>query len=920
MTVRNLEFLFRPKSVAVVSEPDEPGRYAEVVLRNLAAGGFAGPIISVAAKKRSLFGLGSHIHIDELEVVPDLAIICAPLDDAPKIISKLGRRGTRAVIVGPSMRIKMTAAEVTEVRKAILDAARPYLMRVLGPGSGGLVVPASGLNASVATVTATPGRIALVTQSTAVAAAVLERACGKGIGFSSVLHLGSSVDIDLADALDWLAADPDTEAILVQFDTISGGRKFMSAARAAARNKPVVAIRGARVEALRPGDSPFTTDDVYEAALRRAGWVRIDTLEDLFDAAEAMARVRPMRGARLSILANGHGLGRIAADTLLRSGGRLAALSKDTVKKLGGLLQTAAPPGNPLALPADITPEKWAVALSAVLADRETDAVLTVCSPSPFALSADVAKAIGEVAKAAEHNVFTCWAGGASMMEAQNVAASYGLLSHDSPEKAIAIFQGIVNYERNRELLIQMPPSVAEDFSPDLAAARSVIAEAIEGGAGLLSPRQTRQLLRAYGIVAPSAHLDASIKAATWTADEIGYPVDLTLVLANTQTPDPVATGLRSAGDVHFAARQLRGNARLENPDSRVSGYRLRPSAARSGAPACRLGVADDAVFGPLIFLGPASVEGGATGNFVVALPPLNLTLARDMLARCRFSENGGGKSHELLESRAATALVRLSQLLTDIDEVAGVELDPVHVESSGVVALDARIHIEKRGRRLGFRRFAIRPYPKELEQRLVWEGQPLLIRPIRPEDETTLGDLISSLDAEDSRMRFFGTMRSLPRSQLARFTQIDYDREMALVAIVRDDDGAERSLGEVRVVADPDNRVADFAIVVRSDIKGKGLGRRLLTSIIDYSRSRGTAELRGETMSGNLRMQHLARDLGFELTTGADLGTIALRLRLRAQEEGVSGKADAGSMSPPASTAPLGKSGVKRGNRALKK
>ncbi|MCX7144685.1 MAG: GNAT family N-acetyltransferase [Sulfuritalea sp.] len=883
MTVRNLEFLFHPKSVAVVSEPDEPGRYAEVMLRNLAAGGFAGPVISVAAKKRSLFGIGSHIHIDELEVVPDLAIICAPLDDAPKIISKLGHRGTRAVIVGPSMRAKMTSGEVAEVRKAILEAARPHLMRVLGPGSGGLVVPASGLNASVATVTATPGRIALVTQSTAVAAAVLERACSKGIGFSSVLHLGSSVDIDLADALDWLAADPDTEAILVQFDTISVGRKFMSAARAAARNKPVVAIRGARVEAVCPGDSPFTTDDVYEAALRRAGWVRIDTLEDLFDAAEAMARVRPMRGGRLSILANGHGLGRIAADTLLRSGGRLAALSKDTTKRLGGLLETALPPGNPLALPADITPEKWAAALSAVLADRETDAVLTVCSPSPFALSTDVAKAIGEVAKAAEHNVFTCWAGGASMMAAQHVAATYGLLSHDSPEKAIAIFQGIVNYERNRELLIQMPPSVAEDFTPDVAAARSVIAEAIDTGAETLSPRQARQLLRAYGIVAPGSHLDASIKAATWTADEIGYPVDLTLVLANAQAPDPVATGLRSAGDIHFAARQLRGNARLESPDARVSGYRLRPSAARSGAPACRLGVTDDPVFGPLIFLGPASVEGGARGNFVVALPPLNLTLARDMLARCRFSENGAGKSHGLLESRAATALVRLSQLLTDIDEVAGVELDPVHFETSGVVA-------------------------------------PLLIRPIRPEDETTLGDLISSLDPEDSRMRFFGTMRSLPRSQLARFTQIDYDREMALVAIVRDSDGVERSLGEVRAVTDPDNIVADFAIVVRSDIKGKGLGRRLLTSIIDYSRSRGTAELRGETMSGNLRMQRLARDLGFELATGADLGTIALRLRLRAQEEGVSGKADAGSMSPPASAAPLGKSGARRSGRALKK
>ena len=307
-------------------------------------------------------------------------------------------------------------------------------------------------------------------------------------------------------------------------------------------------------------------------------------------------------------------------------------------------------------------------------------------------------------------------------------------------------------------------------------------------------------------------------------------------------------------------------------------------------------------MFGPVIFLGPASVEGSTTGSFVVALPPLNLTLAKDMLARCRFFESGPEKSRSLLESRAATALVRLSQLLTDIDEVAGVELDPVHVETSGVVALDVRIRIEKRVRRLGFRRFAIRPYPKELEQRVEWQGRQLLIRPIRPEDETTLGDLLGSLDPEDARMRFFGTMRSLPRSQLARFTQIDYDREMALVAIERGADGVERSLGEVRAVADPDNAVADFAIVVRSDLKGRGLGRLLLASIVDYSRRRGTLELRGETLAGNLRMQHLAQDLGFKLKTGADIGTVDLRLLLHGADDSAQASA--------------GRVGVKRGSR----
>ena len=884
MTVRNLEFLFRPKSIAVVAEPDQADCYADVVLRNLAAGGFAGPIVRVDARKRSLFGIGSHVHIDDLDLVPDLAIVCATLRDVPQIIARLGALGTRAAIVGPTLRETMSGKQVQEARSAILDAARPFLMRVLGPGSGGLTVPAGGLNASVATVTTAPGKIALVAQSSAIAAAVLERAASKGIGFSAALHLGASIDVDLADVLDWLAADPETEAILVQFESVAAGRKFMSAARAAARNKPVVAIRCGRGGGKQAAGIPFSTDEVYAAALRRAGWVSIDTLDALFDAAEAMARVRPMHGDRLCIVGNGHGLGRIAADALIASGGRLATLSADTAKQLRQLLHIGAPTGNPLALPGDVTPAKWAAVLAAVLADRDTSAVLTVYTPSPFAPGAEVAKAICEVAAQSDRNVFTCWVGGNAMQEAQQVAADHGVLSHDSPEKAIAIFLGIVNYERNRALLAQMPPSVAEDFTPDTEAARKLLAEAIAAGADTLPARQARGLLQAYGIAAVEHPLAGSIDEAILAADRIGYPVDLNLALSGATDHQPWAEGLRSPADIRLAVRALRNGARTEHPASRVSGYRLRPNAARSGIPALRLGVADDPVFGPLIFLAPAAAAtGNREGETVVALPPLNRELAQDLVARSGFArETAGATERAALEAAVVTALVRLSQLLTDIDEVAGVELDPLHVECSGVLAYEVRIHVEQRGRKLGFRRFAIRPYPQELEQHVEWQGRRLLIRPIRPEDETTLGDLIASLDPEDARMRFFGTMRNLPRSQLARFTQIDYDREMALVAIERGADGVERSIGEVRAVADPDNACADFAIVVSSPMKGQGLGRLLLQSMIDYCRSRGTGELRGETMAGNLRMQNLARDLAFEQKSGKDMGTVELRLRLR--------------------------------------
>ena len=886
MTVRNLEFLFRPASMAVVAEPDEPSRYAEVVLANLAAGGFNGPLMSVSARKRSLFHMGDDVRLGEFDVVPDLAIICASLDLVPSIIAQLGARGTRAVIVGPWMWHKMSIDAIAKARQAILEAAQPYLMRILGPGSGGLVVPGRGLNASAAPVSIMPGKIALVAESTAVTAAVLDRAYSKGIGFSTVLHLGASLDVDLADVLDWLAADPETKSILVQFDEVSGGGKFMSAARAAARNKPVVTFRGGPVHGRNQGGGPFTVVDVYEAALRRAGWVSIDTLGDLFEAIEAMARVRPLRGESLTILANGHGLGRIAGDTLLRSGGQLGKLPSATIKHLEGLLQTRSALSNPLALPLDVTATNWGAAITAVLADSDTENVLTVCSPSPFAQSAEVAAAICEVSRKTERNVFTCWVGGAAMLEAQRIAAAQGVLSHESPEKAIAVFLGVVSYRRNRELLMQMPPSLAEGFSPDAEAARSAVSEAIAAGARTLSARQARRVLQAYGIADGEYALAGSIAKAIAVADEIGYPVDLFLMLANGAELAERVSGLRSPAEIGIAARGLRSRARTRHPGDRVSGYRLRPSAARSGAPALRLGVADDPVFGPVIFLGPASVTSFREGRLVVALPPLNPVLAGDLVARSGFSEALPEDERPTLQAAVSNALVRLSQLLVDIDEVAGVELDPVHVEGSGVVVLEARISIEQRERKHGFRRFAIRPYPKELERQVDWESRRLLIRPIRPEDEPLLGELLNSLTIEDSRMRFFDSTRNLPRSRLARFSQIDYDREMALVAIERGNDGAEHALGEVRVVADPGSKFADFAIVVASEIKGRGLGQLLLQSLISYCRGRGIAGLRGETLESNLRMQRLARRVGFTVTTGSDCGTMDLHLALNPHEK----------------------------------
>ena len=720
---------------------------------------------------------------------------------------------------------KMRRSEIAAARQGILEAAQPSLMRLLGPGSGGLVVPGSGLNASATPVPIKPGKIAVLSQSTTI----------------------------------------------------------IAAGRNAGRNKPLVAIHCGRLAAVDATDGPLRAEDVFQAALRRAGWVSVDTLGALFEAVEAIARVRPQRGDSLAILGNGHGPGRIAAETLLRAGGRLGDLSPATLRHFEKRLQTRSHLSNPLALPPGMRADGWAAALSAMLADSRTDTVLTVCPPSPFVASDEVATALRAVSRQSQHEVLTAWIVGGAMLQAQRIAEAHGVLSHDSPERAIAVFLGVLNCRRNCDLLIQMPPSFAADFPPDSEAARSVVGEALTAAGETLSARHTRRLLQAYGIVVADTPAAPSIDAALLAAEQIGYPVDLALLLANGAVFAETADGLRSPAEVRRAARELRRRQHAQPPAGRVSGYRLRPSAARSGTPALRLGVALDPLFGPLIFVARSAAGQAHDGDCVVALPPLNQMLALDLVKRSAFAEAVADvDERHALEAAFSQALIRLSQLLTDLDPIASVDLDPLHVEATGVVALAARIGLARSGAEIDRRRLAIRPYPKELEHLTHWHGRTLLVRPIQPEDQEALGALLNSLQPEDARMRFFNAVRSISRGRLARFTQIDYDREMALVAIERDGDGPARALGEVRAVTDSSGEFADFAIVVDSALKGQGLGRLLLERLLSYCRSRRIAELRGETLEGNLRMQRLARRLGFTLSTGADRGTIDLRLALR--------------------------------------
>jgi acetyl-CoA synthetase (ADP-forming)/acetyltransferase len=799
MSIRNLDRLFQPRSVAVIGASDNPQRIGTRVLSNLSEGGFAGGALwPVNPKHQTLHGMPCHARVAALPSAPDLAILCTPPATIAGLIAELGARGTKAAIV---MTADPDPADRRGMRQAMLDAARPHLLRILGPGSVGLQSPALGLNASFTHLAAGAGKLAFVSQSGALATAVLDWASLRGIGFSRVVAMGDTVDVDFGDLLDYLAADAETEAILLCIENLSSARKFMSAGRLAARGKPVIVLKVGRDAA--PG-----ADLVFDAAIRRAGMLRVYATEDLFDAVETLARRRPQRGERLAVLTNGGGLGLIAADTLECSGAQLAPLSADTLKLLA---RSGAPQTNPADLLADVPVERYVGAAEALLREPQADALLFLHAPTAMVPSALIAEAVAPLMLAANKNVLSCWLGGSSVAAARKIFADAGLPTYDTPEKAVHGFLQIAQYRRNQDLLMEVPAGLPTTAAPERAAARALVQAALAAGRADLSDHDARALLSAYGIA--------------------------------------LATPQQAA----------------------LTGQTLA---------AARIQIGADPVFGPVVFFGQGGIAAEVAADRAAGLPPLNMVLARDMVGRTRVSRLlAQGQTVADAEALSRT-LVQVADMAADLPELAELDLNPLIAIGGGVVALGARLQLAKVRR--GGRQLAIRPYPLELEQLVDWRGGQVLLRPIRPEDAPQHQVFFSALDPDDIRLRFFSAMRELPPAQLARLTQIDYDRAMAFIATRAGADGKPETLGVVRAVADPDNQSAEFAIIVRSDLKGQGLGYILFQKLVDYFRGHGTGEIVGDALSENLGVQKLVRHFGGVVLPHPEAGMVRLQLPLR--------------------------------------
>jgi len=902
MSIRNLEHLLKPQSVAVIGAGTRPHSVGAVLARNLFGAGFGGPVMPVNPKHESIEGVLTYPDVAHLPLTPDLAVIATPPETVPGLVSDLGARGTKAVVIVTAGFGEGADARGRALRQQVLDAAQPHCLRVLGPNCLGLMVPGLRLNATFAHIGVAAGDIAFVAQSGAVAIAVLDWAKAHGIGFSHLVSVGDMADVDFGDLLDYLALDSNVRAILLYIEAISDARKFMSAARAAARAKPVVVVKTGRFEAGKHAAQSHTgalagSDAAYDAAFNRAGLLRVHDLDELFDAVETLALVRPPAGNRLAILTNGGGFGVLATDAVIEAGGRLAELSSETMEKLNAALPPTWSHGNPVDIIGDADAERYTKALAPLLEAREIDAVLVLNCPTAVASSLDAAEAVAAAIKGADKTVLTSWIGGAAVEAARAHFAANRIPTYSTPGQAVRAFHQLVAYRRNQELLMETPPSIPKGFAPQRETVRAVVDKVLEAKREWLSEPEAKSVLAAYGIPAVATHVADSPKAAAARAAEIAGPVAIKILspdITHKSDVGGVVLDLATPAAAREAAEAMLSRISKTNPDARIEGFTVEPMVRRPGAFELIVGVAQDRQFGPLVLFGQGGTAVEVVGDTALGLPPLNMKLARDLMDRTRICKQLVGFRAQPpadLEAIAFT-LVKVSQLIIDIPEIVELDVNPLLADEYGVMALDARIRLSAAKHGDATWRFAIRPYPSELEETVTLsDGTSLLLRPVRPEDEPAIQAGFLKLTARDVRMRFFAAMKMLPHDLAARLTQIDYDREMAFVAFTKDASGAaDEAMAVVRLMADPDNRLGEYAVIVRSDYQRRGLGRLLMDRIIAHAKRRGIGEMFGYVLDENSPMLKLCRELGFTVKTVAgEPGVCEVRLVLAAAAQGAS-------------------------------
>ncbi len=867
-----------PRSVALVGASEREGALGRFVLQNLVNGGFKGEIYPVNPKYQQLLGLTCYPKLAELPQPPDLVVVVTPARTVPDLIDEAAAAGARAALV-----LSAGFAEVGAAGKQLhyeaLARARAHGLRMLGPNCLGIMRPDIGLNATFARTPARPGTVALVSQSGAVLAAMLDFAHLAGFGFSSVVSTGAGSDVEFSEILDFLSLDGATRSIILYIEGVHDARAFLSSVRAAASVKPVVVLKVGRhlagsTAAMSHTGALVGDDAVFDAALRRAGAIRVGAYTQMFSAAEALAAgrfPRPDPGNRLAIVTNGGGPGVLAADSVADNEVALAKLSAETVAKLDAVLPSTWSRGNPIDIIGDADAERFSKSLELVLADPGNDGVLVLFCPT-IGLGADeTAKALLPVAKASDKPVITAWLGGDDARRGRAIFETAGMPSPSSPERGVEAFSYLSKFVRGRQMRLQVPPPQVADFETQAAEGRKIIERASSAGRPLLDERESKALLATFGIEAARTRLAASAEQAVALADEIGYPVALKVLASGvTHKTDVggVILSLMSARDVAQGFELIRERCAEKAPKAKFLGVLVQQMIVRPNGRELLVGISRDANFGPVISFGMGGIAVEVLRDSAVALPPLNRFLARELISRTRVArmlETFRGKPAVNMDA-LIDVLLKVSDLACELPCVQELDINPLLVDEDGAVALDARVVLGDGplAPDATYSHLAIHPYPKALARthRLRSE-ETVLLRPIRPEDAQAEKRLVSRLSPQTMYLRFHAPLRELTTERLIRFTQIDYDREMAFVAV--ESSGEQEEIrGVARYTRMPDGISCEFGITVEDAWQGRGLAHALMTALEETARGRGLTEMVGFVLRDNESMTRLMRSRGY--------------------------------------------------------
>lgn len=892
MAVRNLDGIFQPSSIVVIG-PEHLGKAAtDLFFANFARGGYKGRVFFVGiTPPEGIEGtvLASIEEIGEGKV--DLAVVLSGAGTAVEVIERLGARNIRAALFLSRGYDEWSFA----VSRLALQAARRAGVRLIGPGSLGVMSMQVGLDLSLAARPAKKGDLALLSRSAAVINSTLAWAEQHGVGFSAVVSLGQKVDVDIGDLLDHFAADYKTRAVLVHLEAIWSPSKFLSAARACARTKPVIVIRSGtsrdnRMIGNTHSSRLATTDWVYDAAFRRAGLVRVDSIDELFDAAETITRVKPTPSRKVAVVANGRSLATIVADHLGRAGGAMAELSAETVEALAPLVRLGRDASNPLTLADDAEAATFGKALEVLLADPGVEAAMVLHAPSAFADTAEVAKTVAAIAAAQAKKIGRRKPVIASFLdlseEADAILHASGVPCHPTPEEAVRSFGHMVRYVAAQERLMAIPEPLPAEFRPDPEKARAIVAEALAEGREWLSPVAVRDILAAYDIPVLSTVLapdpDAAVAAARPHFAE-GKRVVLKIAsreIAFKSDVDGVRLRLENEREVWEAAHEMLNRIRNRFPDKVIDGVIVMPMVEKRFGIELLAGIADDFVFGPVVVFGRGGTSVEVVADRALDLVPLDMNLAHAMIAETRVAAVMAGYRNRpaVNEYAVALTLCKLSQLACDVPEIRELDLNPIVADHEGVICLDARVRIAPitlRTGKIGHPRLAIRPYPKDWERETqLKDGRAVLMRPIRPEDEALYPDFFTEVTPEDLRLRFFAPIKDFSHAFLAKLTQLDYERAIAFAAIEKQ---SGKLLGAVRLHADPDHVSGEYAILLRSNLKGQGLGWKLMKLMIEWAKADGISTVKGEILRENRTMISMCEALGFSVKSSPDDESIAV-------------------------------------------